>query len=64
MQPLTFDDVLHWDSGAIHQAFQVANKRARTLHTLGENLAAVQKRALEHWGGCWPSLRMTVTASR
>jgi uncharacterized protein YukE len=51
VQPLTFDDVLHWDSGAIHQAFQVANKRARTLHTLGENLAAVQKRALEHWGG-------------
>ncbi|MGB0971687.1 MAG: glycoside hydrolase family 19 protein [Mycobacterium sp.] len=52
MEPLTFDDVrLRWDPAAVHQVFQIATRRADTMHKLGENLQLIQKTALERWGG-------------
>ncbi|BCQ06862.1 hypothetical protein JMUB5695_00275 [Mycobacterium heckeshornense] len=35
----------------MHQVFQIANNRAHTLHTLGDNLQTIQKMVLEHWQG-------------
>ncbi|BCO34639.1 hypothetical protein MHEC_10720 [Mycobacterium heckeshornense] len=35
----------------MHQVFQIANNRAQTLHTLGDNLQTIQKMVLEHWQG-------------
>ncbi len=50
MTALTPDDVRRWDTGAISQVFQVANARARSMHTFGEDLGQVGQK-LADWEG-------------
>jgi hypothetical protein len=50
MTALTPDAVRRWDTSAISQVFQVANARARSMHSFGENLGQVGQKLAE-WEG-------------